>query len=143
MIGFTNYRLMRLFEAGILDKMTASEYEKMFGVQNRRFESPMNGNQNQVNDASTQNEKDVSRHIKDSRENMKLEPISVKMLKGAFFILLTGYALAALVLIFEYLNRKYELDKKFSKKHMVVVRKIRRQFRRLFIKLHDMIYHSS
>lgn len=77
---------MEIFEAGILTKMTENEYEKL-------------GKQQQVDITSETDKavvpgakKETRRAAKATEDSEKLRPISLKMLQGAFYLLLIGHA---------------------------------------------------
>ncbi|KAL5283566.1 hypothetical protein ACFFRR_006054 [Megaselia abdita] len=82
-----NSIIMRLFEGGILDKITNDEYDKL----------------------SLTSEEQVSTHelnneVKPKHESQSLQEISslnLRMLQGAFLLLLTGYVLSILTLFCE------------------------------------------
>lgn len=77
---------MAIFEAGILTKMTENEYEKLGKQQ-----------QSQINTDTDKavvpgGQKETRRVAKATESNEKLQPISLKMLQGAFYLLLIGHA---------------------------------------------------
>ncbi|XP_065342494.1 ionotropic receptor 40a [Cloeon dipterum] len=76
-----NMILMSLFEAGILDRMTAIEYSRLGTSQNEGKERV---------DSVEQNELEV----------MQAKPMSLKMLQGAFFVLFSGYLLGGIFILF-------------------------------------------
>lgn len=78
---------MAIFEAGILTKMTESEYEKL-GKQ-----------QSEVNPDTKESVKPAGKienrkTVKAIEDNEKLQPINIKMLQGAFYLLLIGHAVS-------------------------------------------------
>lgn len=77
---------MRLFEAGILTKITEDEYEKL--GEKKRMEAQNNQQSQEV--ASTS----VAEGNEKQEEDGKLQPMSLKALQGGFFILLIGYCTA-------------------------------------------------
>lgn len=129
---------MNLFEAGILDKMTNSEYEKMFGTQTHEETT----NDVEKNDILSQQEPqdagDVTKVQTKTQESSKLEPISLRMLKGAFFVLLLGHFLAAFVLLFEKIEHKHHCIFKTVRRWKRNLRRIKRAWRR--INLHEIIH---
>lgn len=129
---------MNLFEAGILDKMTNSEYEKMFGAQTQKeinvdIEKTETLSQVQSKDGS-----DILQIQTKTQELSRLEPISLRMLKGAFFVLLSGLILAALVLFFENIEHQYRCIFKLNRRWKRYVRKLIREWHRL--KIHEILH---
>lgn len=76
---------MKLFESSILEKITNEEYERMFQV-------------NAINS--------VNIHTNTSIFHQSLKPINLRMVKGAFFVLILGYTLAGLILLGEIESKK-------------------------------------
>lgn len=72
---------MALFEAGILTKMTNDEYENL-GKKMIKSE--------QIN--TVLKNKKTSKNKK--KDDDKLQPVNIKMLQGAFYMLIIGYAFA-------------------------------------------------
>lgn len=73
---------MAMFEAGIITKMTENEYEKL-------------GKQKELSSQAAESvdaeaKKDSNRQGKGKENNDKLKPINLKMLQGAFYLLLLG-----------------------------------------------------
>lgn len=73
---------MAIFEAGIITKMNENEYEKL-------------GKQKELSSQAAESvgaeaKKDNIRQGKGKESNDKLKPISLKMLQGAFYLLLVG-----------------------------------------------------
>ncbi|CAD7084236.1 unnamed protein product [Hermetia illucens] len=83
-----NKVIIHLFEGGIMDKITNSEYEKMLAVKdlNRGSEGQFKKNENKQ---------------KYSVFDSNPQPINLRMLQGAFIILLFGNTLAATILLIE------------------------------------------
>lgn len=80
---FDNYfRLMAIFEAGIITKMNENEYEKL-GKQKELSSQA-------AESVSAEVKKDTIRQGKGKETNEKLRPISLKMLQGAFYVLSLG-----------------------------------------------------
>ncbi|KAG5678940.1 hypothetical protein PVAND_008559 [Polypedilum vanderplanki] len=82
-----NENLMKLFEAGILDKITNDEYEKMFQSM-------------QTTEDDENQEIEGIKNVKNTNEK-ELTALSLQMLQGAFYLALIGYSLAFLVLLLE------------------------------------------
>lgn len=72
---------MAIFEAGILTKMTENEYEESEKFESDAYDD-LNGKIKQ---------QQPSKVKKAEKDNEKLEPINIKMLQGAFYLLLIGY----------------------------------------------------
>lgn len=133
---------MNLFEAGILDKMTNSEYEKMFGTQIQEETTTTNAEKNDMlSQQEPQDAADVTKIQTKSQESLKLEPISLRMLKGAFFVLLSGHFVAALVLLFEKIEHKHRCFFKAIRRWKRNMRKLKRAWRR--INLQQMLHRFS
>lgn len=129
---------MNLFEAGILDKMTNSEYEKMFGAQPRK-EINIDQEKNEIlSQQQSEDGGDILQIQTKTQELSRLEPISLRMLKGAFFVLLSGHILAALVLLFENIEHHYRCIFKLNKRWKRYVRKLIREWHRL--KIHEILH---
>lgn len=85
-----NKVLMAIFESGILNKITSEEYEKLgAGDKGENMEELRNENWG-----------------KSVEEVKEIQPISVKMVQGAFYALLIGYAVGGLCLVGEIWVRK-------------------------------------
>lgn len=87
---------MQLFESGILDKITDSEYDKMLKFTNN----------NDDNDKNSENiEKDENEQKQSNKNNESIiEPINLRMIQGAFIILLCGLSIAGKIIYqFKYL----------------------------------------
>lgn len=78
----TDFRLTRLFEAGILTKITEDEYQKLGEVKRRT--------QQAVEDVTSS----VAEGDEKKEENDKLQPMSIKALQGGFFVLILGHCTA-------------------------------------------------
>lgn len=93
---------MKLFEGGILDKITNDEYEKMFqsmpvdsgdnvelpGEQEEKVDTKINGRQSMNTKAKASSEKELT-------------ALNLRMLQGAFYLALMGLVLASVTLILE------------------------------------------
>lgn len=73
---------MAIFEAGIITKMTENEYEKL----GKQKEISAEIETNVIPGAKKENR----RTVKASEDNEKLQPISIKMLQGTFYLLSIG-----------------------------------------------------
>lgn len=83
---------MSIFEAGILTKMTENEYEKLGKQQQAEVYA-------ETDKAIVPEVKKESRKVAKAKEgNEKLQPISFKMLQGAFYLLLIGHALSGYII---------------------------------------------
>jgi len=102
---------MKLFEGGILDKITNDEYERMFqsmqalqlkndkNVQNNEEgEDKSDAEEDETNSNSISEDENLKNKIKSEKE---LTALSLRMLQGAFYLALIGYTLAFLVFIGE------------------------------------------
>lgn len=86
---------MRLFEGGILDKITNDEYDKLSLFSE---EQPFTLER-------------TSNEAKPKQESQSLQEISslnLRMLQGAFFLLLTGYFLSLMTLFLEIFFEKHK-----------------------------------
>jgi len=100
---------MKLFEGGILDKITNDEYEKMF-----QSMPAMNAQEEDADDddnservAEEQGKVDTKingrgdAHAKAKPNEKELTALNLRMLQGAFYVICMGHALACGVLILE------------------------------------------
>lgn len=108
---------MKLFEGGILDKITNDEYEKMFQQMNAMQVNDFDADEN--NERADENEKefddnrissnelkrqessDANAKTKKESNEKELTALSLQMLQGAFYLLIFGYLLAFFVFILE------------------------------------------
>lgn len=81
--NFRFFRLMAIFEAGIITKMTQNEYEKL-RKQKLAFSSKPD------NVRIQRSQKENKRSSKTNKANDKLQPVTFKMVQGAFYILAIG-----------------------------------------------------
>lgn len=86
---------MAIFEAGIITKMTEDEYENL-GKQKKA--------QNNGAEVDVGLKKQTRRAEKASKDSEKLQPISLKMLQGAFYLLCIGCLFSG-----QFLNFLFEL----------------------------------
>lgn len=77
---------MRLFEAGILTKITEEEYEKLGEKKRKEARKSQEENQEISTSVAEGNEK--------IEEDDKLRPMSIKALQGGFFILIVGHCIS-------------------------------------------------
>ncbi|KFB41314.1 AGAP004021-PA-like protein [Anopheles sinensis] len=84
--------IMRLFEAGIIEKITIAEYERMFG----RHSGGVSHAEETVRSAKSTNSECDAEGIGGKRKsdsNEKLQPMNLRMLQGAFLVLACGHSL--------------------------------------------------
>lgn len=81
---------MAIFEAGIMDKMTESEYEQL-GEQKKHTSQAIE------NEISSEN-KETRREAKAKEDSDKLKPINIKMLQGTFYLLCLGNTFSGMFL---------------------------------------------
>lgn len=93
---------MKLFEGGILDKITNDEYEKMFqgmpadvggdgeisGEEGEKVDTKINGRQGMNTKTKISSEKELT-------------ALNLRMLQGAFYLALIGHILATFALLME------------------------------------------
>ncbi|KAK5647663.1 hypothetical protein RI129_002555 [Pyrocoelia pectoralis] len=96
-----NKILMAIFEAGILTKMTESEYENL----GKRQKSDVSSGIESDSQKKPNNENDPL-----DEKDEKLQPINIKMLQGAFYLLFMGCGFSALVLMLEILYERQEYN---------------------------------
>jgi hypothetical protein len=99
---------MKLFEGGILDKITSDEYERMFQsmqvLQMKNDKNEQNNEDSEEDKSDTEDENSISgsENLKNKITSEKeLTALSLRMLQGAFYLALIGYTLAFLVFIGE------------------------------------------
>lgn len=103
--------LMKLFEGGILDKITNDEYERMFqsmqvaqklGHEGSNKKAAEETAESEGNDEGSSNSIDGDENLKSRLTNEKeLTALSLRMLQGAFYLALIGYTLALITFIAE------------------------------------------
>ncbi|XP_058837184.1 ionotropic receptor 40a [Topomyia yanbarensis] len=91
-----NEVIMRLFEAGIIEKITIAEYERMFGSLTGQFTD-----ESEMTTKSDSSEADAGHSKKNTESNEKLQPMNLRMLQGAFLALTVGHTLGVLILLLE------------------------------------------
>jgi hypothetical protein len=106
---------MRLFEGGILDKITSDEYEKMFqhatsAMEVKNVEEKREIGSDRVDDSKNANRVQLSnerqqqaqhQQLKEAPNEKALIALSLQMLQGAFYLLILGYFLASLAFVLE------------------------------------------
>lgn len=109
---------MKLFEGGILDKITSDEYEKMFqstlqhAVDKKKIDKKAEAaaeDDDEVGVGDDEESKNVESNLVNGNGNSKaktssekeLTALSLQMLQGAFYLVLIGYMLAFLALLLE------------------------------------------
>ncbi|XP_053959003.1 ionotropic receptor 40a [Anastrepha ludens] len=109
--------IIHLFEGGILDKMTNAEYatqSRMLGKEynnlhpaeseaNGNNEPPPNDDNRNSNGGSDANNKgdESAEAASKSQDSQIIQPLNLRMLQGAFIVLLCGYAAATGILVLE------------------------------------------
>ncbi|KAI5748510.1 hypothetical protein M8J77_026280 [Diaphorina citri] len=106
-----NIILLRLFEAGIIDKITDDEYQDLVNQVQISSVSLSTTVDNAAADVASSTDEDIdgdTDHSKTSEETdeKKLKPLSMKPLQGCFYILLIGYVLSALVFLTEIFRKR-------------------------------------
>ncbi|XP_075150149.1 ionotropic receptor 40a [Haematobia irritans] len=111
--------LIHLFEGGILDKMTTAEYEiqsrmitkeiskkKKFSQENPGEPSAI-PSQDETNTGKETNGQSVNNEeiTKIPQDTMTIiQPLNLRMLQGAFIVLIVGYTLAGIMLVLEFFS---------------------------------------
>lgn len=98
---------MKLFEGGILDKITSDEYERMF--QSMQAVNSFDNDDGESESESVSNDNKKAQNVETAGGKSKvktssekeLTALSLQMLQGAFYLALIGYILAFLVLLVE------------------------------------------
>nr|CAD7393006.1 unnamed protein product [Timema cristinae] len=113
-----NQILMQLFEAGILTKMTAEEYEKLGGelrTDKVKGDNKEKTNSDQADDAVAGQQVTTGEKTKTMStahllaDDKKLQPISMTMLQGAFIVLALGYSISVVAFSSEMLMKILEV----------------------------------
>lgn len=102
---------MKLFEGGILDKITSDEYERMFQsmqvLEMKNDKNVQNSEGSEDKSETVEEEEETNSNSISGDKNLKitsekeLTALSLRMLQGAFYLALIGYTLAFLVFIGE------------------------------------------
>lgn len=89
---------MKLYEGGILDKITNDEYEKMYQSIPRvgEVESQEDDSESKAESTTKTESKKVSAGVRDDHTTLNL-----RMLQGSFYLVLFGHSLAFLILLGE------------------------------------------
>lgn len=144
---FFSFSLMKLFEGGILDKITNDEYEKMFQQMNTMQVNDVNADKN--NEKVDENEKEfddnrissnelqqqessagnANSKIKKESNEKELKALTLQMLQGAFYLLIFGYLLATLVFILEI--GCHQMSESFTQKCRMIFLSISRNLHQL------------
>jgi hypothetical protein len=90
---------MKLFEGGILDKITNDEFEKMF-QSDASSDEKVSGEQEGKVDGKNDGRQSMNTKAKISSEK-ELTALNLRMLQGAFYLLLLGHILAFVTLVIE------------------------------------------
>lgn len=115
------FRLLAIFEAGIITKMTENEYEKL-GKQ--KVMSDVEIHENDVPTTKTE----TKRAAKVNEDNEKLKPIRLKMVQGTFYILFIGNVFSALILLAEIgFHRYHKKSKRRRKNRFLSLKKLWRR----------------
>lgn len=96
---------MKLFEGGILDKITNDEYEKMFQRESVDVKEDEKVSGEQEGKADENNGRQ-SMNTKAKKSNDNLSALNLRMLQGAFYLVLMGHIIALVTLILEIQCRK-------------------------------------
>uniref|UniRef100_A0A8D8YFP2 Glutamate receptor 1 n=3 Tax=Cacopsylla melanoneura TaxID=428564 RepID=A0A8D8YFP2_9HEMI len=110
-----NIILLRLFEAGIIDKITDDEYRDLVNqvqISSTSLSTASSADSAAIDNAaadvssSTEDDNDGESVSKtsDETDEKKMKPLSMKPLQGCFYILLIGYILSTIVFLTEYLK---------------------------------------
>ncbi|XP_058468079.1 ionotropic receptor 40a [Malaya genurostris] len=121
-----NEVIMRLFEAGIIEKITIAEYERMFGSISGQF-----ADETALTTKPESTEVESGHSKKATESNEKLQPMNLRMLQGAFLALTVGHTLGVLILLLE--NKRVYigmLGKRSTVKLHSLIRKIEKPLRR-------------
>ncbi|XP_046960635.1 ionotropic receptor 40a [Vanessa cardui] len=144
-----NNVIMTLFEAGILAKMTTDEYKNL-PEHSRRSEPVTESDKKESSDAMENTQTPQAQ----PESTIGLEPVSLRMLRGAFCLLSIGYFLAAVVLVTEIqVHRKKEKIKtvepfqtaptKRKSARVRVKQRFERIFRNIYVYLDKALRHDG
>nr|QZH55076.1 ionotropic receptor 40a [Achelura yunnanensis] len=135
-----NNVVMTLFEAGILTKMTTDEYRDL--PKHSRRSDPVTESDTEASDVISENTATSQTQVESTKG---LEPVTLRMLHGAFCLLGVGYLLAGLALCIEIqINQRRTLNttiepesniKEKQKKFKVTVTNFKVGFRRIVLEL--------
>ncbi|GLV36593.1 Ionotropic receptor 40a [Carabus blaptoides fortunei] len=94
-----NRVLMAVFEAGILTKMTENEYEMLGKKQVQEEDETISRDPGKS--AGSNPEPSKEKVAKANDNNGRLRPINIKMLQGAFYVVIIGHFLAVFIFLTE------------------------------------------
>ncbi|XP_036322622.1 ionotropic receptor 40a-like [Rhagoletis pomonella] len=150
--------IIHLFEGGILDKMTNAEYatqSRMLGKEynslhpssaadaNANNEPPRsddNRNANAGNDVNGKGDESAEAATK-SQDSQIIQPLNLRMLQGAFIVLLCGYAAATGILVLELCchrlnsNLLERIQARLVRRYLWCCRKFRKIIRLVFARI--------
>lgn len=101
---------MKLFEGGIIEKITNDEYERMFkrkkyaaGDDDERAEGEVDDNGKSHEEVQQQEMKAIKVNSESEKvsDEKKLTAVNLRMLQGAFYLLILGDFMAFFAFIFE------------------------------------------
>lgn len=134
---------MKLFEGGIIDKITSDEYEKMFQQMNAmQVNDVREGVHDEEKDVSDNNRMPSKEESNDGNANSKakkesnekeLTALSLRMLQGAFYLLILGYLMAFLVLIVEIVF--YHMSESLKQKFTMTIFSLSRRLHQLRMRI--------
>jgi hypothetical protein len=106
---------MKLFEGGILDKITNDEYEKMFQTSRESVDEKNNEKVTGQQEGKVESDGRQSMNTKAKISSEKeLTALNLRMLQGAFYLVMIGHILALFTLLLEIECRK--APRKFVKR---------------------------
>ncbi|CAH2107683.1 unnamed protein product [Euphydryas editha] len=115
-----NNVIMTLFEAGILDKMTTDEYKNL--PEHSRRSEPVTESDNAKE--SSDSIENIQTPQEQSESTIGLEPVTLRMLRGAFCLLCIGYFLAAVILVAEIQVHRKKTNREAKKQIQTVPAKL-------------------
>ncbi|XP_065356439.1 ionotropic receptor 40a [Calliphora vicina] len=144
--------LIHLFEGGILDKMTTAEYEtqsRMIGKDlnkknKKTFKEDPTELATKTEEPNTSNEASGksadNAEMKKPQDTQIIQPLNLRMLQGAFIVLIVGYTMAGLMLLLELFCHGMNLNiirvckTNLHKKLKFLKRKLRKSLRWLAVR---------
>lgn len=100
---------MGIFEGGILTKMTEDEYELLGRSQTVAAEDPSTALDPGKPDGTTDTDKTKSKASQTTDDMEGIRPISIKMVQGAFIVVMMGHSCAGFIFYCpKYLNKLYD-----------------------------------
>lgn len=138
---------MKLFEGGILDKITSDEYEKMFqqmtgsmqvnNVSDNNEKDSENSDDNRISQSDLQQQESSDRNanskVKKEANEKELTALSLQMLQGAFYLLILGYLLAFLVFMLEI--GCHRMSESFTQKFRIKIGALNRRLHQLRMRI--------